>query len=650
MSDACQAPTIKNLKHRITRPVLLSPSNSRNVFCRLECRRSKHNILSSHFTKSQKNKCTCSWYQVSPKACCEQVIQHSREPELHKQNSLAKLWSEAWNYSTRIKLCSILLSNCSCMICSLLRLDLIVTLRNWNLWGSEACWTFSFLTQWKTGAWQLGDTEITPSWNSHNNPSSHLCLCCTSIEKEVSTTAVLMYSMRHFSASTKFRKNCCYRLSKSNLRRARPCRRRFRGGLSSRAFTGAPGISWSVLGLLGGVLGEQDPSATNIWGAKMDFLGERSDASSSAAHGSRSSAVLLTGLRPMLLLEDGNPQQKFSSGFFPLFGSILEPSAGSMTKPGDVLVTISTHTSSRLILSLLDSDTHSSLVSVCKMWLSGLDTPSMETAGSSGAASESVEHSRSWQNRCSFQSLRRSTDLKPATMVWDCNNDASGAQAQEEEVAWMGEIETALDITTASTASSDTIVCCDELHSLHFFKGGVISRLLLSPRLTEFGTLDNTVSTICVCSVSSAPRSPGPGTIAFFSIPVHACGHDSNSSTTTLDLTEDRNETGRSKGVYVHARIHPVVARRNITSNQLNKRKEVFSDSSVWQCGIIFFCLSVCLYLKGRTQKTPLTDSRNKKTKQTATKNPIWQHQIEELTKKSKRTSWPYSREKKKKL
>jgi hypothetical protein len=100
----------------------------------------------------------------------------------------------------------------------------------------------------------------------------------------------------------------------------------------------------------------------------------------------------------------------------------------------------------------------------------------------------------------------------------------------------------------------------------------------------------------------------------------------------------------------VHARIHPVVARRNITSNQLNKRKEVFSDSSVWQCGIIFFCLSVCLYLKGRTQKTPLTDSRNKKTKQTATKNPIWQHQIEELTKKSKRTSWPYSREKKKKL
>lgn len=141
MSDACQVPTIKNLKDRLTIPVLLSPSNSRNVFCRLECRRSKHNILSSPFTKSQKNKCTCSWYQVSPKACCEQVIQHSREPELHKQNSLAKLRSKAWNYSTRIKLCSILLSNCSCTICPLLRLDLIVTLPNWSLWGSESCWT-----------------------------------------------------------------------------------------------------------------------------------------------------------------------------------------------------------------------------------------------------------------------------------------------------------------------------------------------------------------------------------------------------------------------------------------------------------------------------------------------------------------------------
>ncbi len=484
-----------------------------------------------------------------------------------------------------------------------------------------------------TGAWQLGDTEITPSWNSHNNPSSHCCLCCTSIEKEVSTTAVLMYSMRHFSASTEFRKKCCYRLSKSNLRRARPCRRRFRGGLSSRAFTGAPGISWSVLGLLGGVLGEQDPSATTIWGAKMDFLGERSDASSSAAHGSRSSAVLLTGLRPMLLLEVGNPPQKSSSGFFPLFGWSLEPSAGSMTKPGDVLVTISTHTSSRLILSLLDSDTHSSLVSDCKMWLSGLDTPSRETAGSSGAASESVEHSRSWQNRCSFQSLRRSTDLQPATMVWDCNNDASGAQAQEEEVAWMGEIETALDITTASTASSDTIVCCDELHSLHFFKGGVISRLLLSPRLTEFGTLDNTVSSIFVCSVSSAPRSPGPGTIAFFSIPVHACGHDSNSSTTTMDLTEYKDETSRSKGVYVPARIHPVVARRNMTSNQLNKRKEVFSDSSVWQCGIFF--LSLSLYLKGRTQKAPLTDSRNKKQNKRRQRTQICNTRLKSLRKKA---------------
>ncbi len=443
-----------------------------------------------------------------------------------------------------------------------------------------------------------------------------------------------MYSMRHFSASTEFRKKCCYKLSKSNLRRARPCRRRFRGGLSSRAFTGAPGISWSVLGLLGGVLGEQDPSATTIWGAKMDFLGERSDASSFAAHGSRSSAVLLTGLRPMLLLEDGNPQQKSSSRFFPLFGWSLEPSAGSKTKPGDVLVTISTHTSSRLILSLLDSDTHSSLVSVCKMWLSGLDTPSRETAGSSGAASESLENSRSWQNRCSFHSLRRSTDLQPATMVWDCNNDTSGAQAQEEEeVAWMGEIETALDITTASTASSDTIVCCDELHSLHFFKGGAISRSLLSPRLTEFGTLDNTVSSICVCSVSCAPRSPGPGTIAFFSIPVHACGHDSNSSTTTLDLTEDKDETGRSKGVYVHARIHPVVARRNMTSNQLNKRKEVFSDSSAWQCGIFFLSLSLCL--KGRTQKAPLTDSRNKKKNKRRQRTQFCNTRLKSLRKKA---------------
>jgi hypothetical protein len=185
----------------------------------------------------------------------------------------------------------------------------------------------------------------------------------------------------------------------------------------------------------------------------------------------------------------------------------------------------------------------------------------------------------------------------------------------------MGEIETALDITTASTASSDTIVCCDELHSLHFFKGGEISRQLLSPRLTEFGTLDNTVSSICVCSVSSAPRSPGPGTIAFFSIPVHACGHDSNSSTTTLDLTEDRNETGRSKGVYVHARIHPVVARRNITSNQLNKRKEVFSDSSVWQCGILFFCLSVSLS-KGPNTKSPANRFPEQKNKTNGDKEP----------------------------
>jgi hypothetical protein len=202
----------------------------------------------------------------------------------------------------------------------------------------------------------------------------------------------------------------------------------------------------------------------------------------------------------------------------------------------------------------------------------------------------------------------------------------------------MGEIETALDITTASTASSDTIVCCDELHSLRFFKGGVISRLLLSPRLTEFGTLDNTVSSICVCSVSSAPRSPGPGTIAFFSIPVHACGHDSNSSTTTLDLTEYKDEAGRSKGVYVHARIHPVVARRNMTSNQLNKRKEVFSDSSVWQCGIFALSLSLSLS-KGPNTKSSANRFPEQKTKQKATKNPNLQHQIEELTKNSKPTS-----------
>ncbi len=442
-----------------------------------------------------------------------------------------------------------------------------------------------------------------------------------------------MYSMRHFSASTVFRKKCCYRLSKSNLRRARPCRRRFRGGLSSRAFTGAPGISWSVLGILGGVLGEQDPSATTVWGAKMDFLGERSDASSSAAHGSRSSAVLLTGLRPMLLLEDGNPQQKSSSGFFPLFGWSLEPSAGSMTKPGDVLVTISTHTSSRLILSLLDSDTHSSLVSVCKMWLSGLDTPSKETAGSSGAASESVEHSRSWQNRCSFQSLRRSTDLQPATMVWDCNNDASGAQAQEEEVAWMGKIETALDITTASTASSDTIVCCDELHSLHFFKGGVISRLLLSPQPTEFGTLDNTVSSICVCSVSSAPRSPGPGTIAFFSIPVYACGHDSNSSTTTLDLTEDKDETGRSKGVYVHACINPVSSPEETWPPTSSTKGKKYFQTQVF--GNVGFFSSLSIYLKGRTLKAPLTDSRNKKQNKRRQRTQFCNTRLKSLRKKA---------------
>jgi hypothetical protein len=152
------------------------------------------------------------------------------------------------------------------------------------------------------------------------------------------------------------------------------------------------------------------------------------------------------------------------------------------------------------------------------------------------------------------------------------------------------------------------------------------------------------VSSICVCSVSCAPRSPGPGTIAFFSIPVHACGHDSNSSTTTLDLTEDKDETGRSKGVYVHARIHPVVARRNMTSNQLNKRKEVFSDSSAWQCGIFFLSLSLCL--KGRTQKAPLTDSRNKKQSKRRQRTQFC-NQIEELTKKSKPTSWPHSRKEK---
>ncbi len=50
--------------------------------------------------------------------------------------------------------------------------------------------------------------------------------------------------------------------------------------------------------------------------------------------------------------------------------------------------------------------------------------------------------------------------------------------------------------------------------------------------------------------------------------------------------------------------------------------------------GIYFFCVCLSLYLRGRTQKAPLTDSRNKNTKQKATKNPNLQHQIEELTKK----------------
>jgi hypothetical protein len=73
-----------------------------------------------------------------------------------------------------------------------------------------------------------------------------------------------------------------------------------------------------------------------------------------------------------------------------------------------------------------------------------------------------------------------------------------------------------------------------------------------------------------------------------------------------------------------------------MTSNQLNERKEVFSDSSVWQCGIFF----LSLYLsKGPNTKSSANRFPEQKTKQKATKNPILQHQIEELTKKSKRTS-----------
>lgn len=83
----------------------------------------------------------------------------------------------------------------------------------------------------------------------------------------------------------------------------------------------------------------------------------------------------------------------------------------------------------------------------------------------------------------------------------------------------------------------------------------------------------------------------------------------------------------------VHARIHPVVARRNMTSNQLNKRKEVFSDSSAWQCGIFFLSLSLCL--KGRTQKAPLTDSRNKKQSKRRQRTQICNTRLKSLRKKA---------------
>jgi hypothetical protein len=70
-----------------------------------------------------------------------------------------------------------------------------------------------------------------------------------------------------------------------------------------------------------------------------------------------------------------------------------------------------------------------------------------------------------------------------------------------------------------------------------------------------------------------------------------------------------------------------------MTSNQLNKRKEVFSDSSVWQCGIFF--LSLSLYLKGRTQKAPLTDSRNKKQNKRRQRTQICNTRLKSLRKKA---------------
>jgi hypothetical protein len=70
-----------------------------------------------------------------------------------------------------------------------------------------------------------------------------------------------------------------------------------------------------------------------------------------------------------------------------------------------------------------------------------------------------------------------------------------------------------------------------------------------------------------------------------------------------------------------------------MTSNQLNKRKEVFSDSSAWQCGIFFLSLSLCL--KGRTQKAPLTDSRNKKKNKRRQRTQFCNTRLKSLRKKA---------------
>ncbi len=271
--------------------------------------------------------------------------------------------------------------------------------------------------------------------------------------------------------------------SSSNLRRERrSSRRRFGGtGLLMRAFTGAPGVSWTVAGpCFGGVLGEQEPS--DIWDAQLAGVGElRCEASSSSAQQGpppRSSAVLADSWKPWML-EDTNPHSPLSKEVLATIGSRLESWTGSMAKPAqELLVEISTEKwSSRLILWLrgkVNTDP-SSLVSFCKTQL--LDTP-RETTVPSARVSDSVQILRSAWNNSSCCSLR-STDLQPETTRdwW--------------ESSW----------------KSNTDECCNELDSLHFFRGGVGASMLL---LSSPGLIAEFFETIILLSLvfSSAAALP----------------------------------------------------------------------------------------------------------------------------------------------